>query len=195
MPSKRATSNSNQAGEPARRVIFLALALITLVSPVYGATPGTVQVAQTAIAISSHGTGSSASTANRYIQGSNPRKIVCQSREEAIVLGNSFARDTGAKLLLTSGTKSMEPLIHGRAYVVVQPLPYDRIIKGELLVYMGRPSAAKKDRTSMLHRTVLQDKGGWMMSGDNNRWTESWDRVTTTTYMGTVTAILEFPQV
>ncbi len=135
-------------------------------------------------------------TANHYSPGTNPRKIVCQSRDEALVLGNSLASDTGSVLFLTSGSKSMEPLIKGRAYVVVQTLPFDRIIKGELLVYLGHPSAANmQNPTCMLHRTVLQDKGGWIMSGDNNRWSESWDRVTKSTYIGTVTTILEFPQV
>ena len=34
-----------------------------------------------------------------------------------------------------------------------------------------------------------------MMSGDNNRWTESWDRVTPQTYVGTVVALFAFPNV
>ena len=33
-----------------------------------------------------------------------------------------------------------------------------------------------------------------MMSGDNNRWSESWDRVTEGNYMGKVVAIFAFPQ-
>ena len=46
----------------------------------------------------------------------------------------------------------------------------------------------------MLHRAVDRDSGGWIMSGDNNRWSERWDRVTPTTYMGTVVALVEFSQ-
>ena len=163
--------------------IVLLLALGTLATGGYAALPETAQVASTGRAV-----------ASRHAPGSTPRKIVCQSRAEALLLGNSVAREAGAKLLLTSGTRSMEPVIRGRVYVVAEPIPYDHITQGDLLVYMGRPTAAKPDRTSMLHRAVLRDKGGWLMSGDNNRWTESWDRVTPVTYVGTVTTILEFPQ-
>lgn len=88
----------------------------------------------------------------------------------------------------------MEPLIHGKAYVVVRKRPYDAITKGSVLVYMGRPSASKPDRVSMLHRTVTRDSGGWLMRGDNNARTESWDRVTPKNYLGMVEMILEYPQ-
>lgn len=175
----------NPHARPAHRGIVLLLALSTLATGGYAALPETAaQVAPTA----------PLAVAGRHTPGSTPRKIVCQSRAEALKLGNSVARDAGAKLLLTSGTRSMEPVIRGRVYVVAESIPYDHITKGDLLVYMGRPNGAKPDRTSMLHRAVLRDKGGWLMSGDNNRWTESWDRVTPVTYVGTVTTILEFPQ-
>jgi hypothetical protein len=123
-----------------------------------------------------------------------PQKILCQSCDEAQLLGNLRARETDATLLITSGTPSMEPLIRGQAYVLVQYLPYDTIAKGDLLVYQGRPNAAKADRVCMLHRAVMMDKGGWLMCGDNNRWTEVWDRVPPITYLGTVTTILDFSQ-
>jgi len=32
------------------------------------------------------------------------------------------------------------------------------------------------------------------MRGDNNRWTESWDRVTPKNYMGRAVALFTFPQ-
>jgi hypothetical protein len=87
----------------------------------------------------------------------------------------------------------MEPLIHGRTYAVVQNRPYASIKKRDLLVYLGRPDASKPDRLEMLHRAVEGDRHGWIMSGDNNRWSESWDRVTPKTYLGTVVALFEFP--
>jgi hypothetical protein len=191
-----AFSHSIPGGRPSHRIIFLSLVLIKLLTSGCTALPGANRTAQTATVISQHGNGPldlNRSVSQDY-PGVNPKKILCQSREEALQLGKSFARDTGANLLVTSGSNSMEPLIHGRTYVVVQPRPYDRISKGDLLVYQGRPDGAKPDRTCMLHRAVLQDKAGWLMSGDNNRWTESWDRVTPDTYQGTVTTILEFPQ-
>ncbi len=187
-------SHGGPQARQAHRGIFLLLALSTLATGGYAASPENTPVTQTALSISTGQTGPGQVVAGRHNRGSSPRKIVCQSRAEALQLGNSFARDAGAKLLLTSGTRSMEPVIRGRVYVVAEPIPYDRIIQGDLLVYLGRPDATKPDRTSMLHRAVLRDKGGWLMSGDNNRWTESWDRVTPVTYVGTVTTILEFPQ-
>ena len=192
-----AFSQSIPGGRPSHRIILLSLVLIKLLTSGCATLPGKSRIAQTATVLSQSGNGSVALNfaANLYYPGANPKKILCQSREEALQLGKSVARDTGANLLVTSGTKSMEPLIHGRSYVVVQPRPYYSISKGDLLVYQGRPDAAKQDRSCMLHRAVMQDKDGWLMSGDNNRWTESWDRVTPDTYQGTVTTILEFPQV
>jgi hypothetical protein len=40
----------------------------------------------------------------------------------------------------------------------------------------------------------LHDRYGWIMSGDNNRWSESWDRVTADNYIGTVVALFAYPQ-
>ena len=196
MKSTCAALTSNQENQPARRIAFLALglALVTLASSGCTALPLSEQVPQTATVINRHVAGADDGLPGEYTPGANPRKIICQSREEAAQLGHSLTLGTSASLLLTSGTHSMAPLIKGRAYVVVQKRSYDAIAKGALLVYMGRPDANKPDRTCMLHRAVMHDSGGWLMCGDNNRWAESWDRVTPTSYMGMVTAILEFPQ-
>jgi hypothetical protein len=123
-----------------------------------------------------------------------PAKTPCASRVAAFSAASLYAAKVGGSLILTSGTPSMEPLIHGRTYVVVQRLPYASIAKHDILLYKGRPDASKPDQKAMLHRAVLHDSYGWMMSGDNNRWSESWDRVTPDTYLGTVVAIFSFPQ-
>jgi hypothetical protein len=86
----------------------------------------------------------------------------------------------------------MEPLIHGRIYAVIQKRAYETIRKFDLLVYMGRPDASLPIRERMLHRAVKHDRHGWIMSGDNNRWSESWDRVTPNTYVGTVVALFAY---
>jgi hypothetical protein len=116
------------------------------------------------------------------------------SRIEAFAACQAYAAANGGSVVITSGTPSMEPLIHGKTYVVAQKRPYVLIAKGDLLVYMGRPDASKADRTRMLHRAVQSDRYGWLMSGDNNRWSESWDRVTPQTYLGVVVALFDFPQ-
>jgi hypothetical protein len=124
----------------------------------------------------------------------NPAKLEYATQRQAMLAASLFARSTGGSLIITSGTKSMEPLIHGKVYAVIAKRPYASIAKSDLLVYQGRPDASKSDRRTILHRAVLQDKYGWMMSGDNNRWSESWDRVTAENYVGTVVAIFAYPQ-
>jgi hypothetical protein len=124
----------------------------------------------------------------------NPAKLQYATQQQAMLAANIFARLSGGSLVLTSGTKSMEPLIHGKIYAVIAKRPYASIAKSDLLVYLGRPNAAKADRQTILHRAILQDTYGWMMSGDNNRWSESWDRVTSVNYVGTVVALFAFPQ-
>ena len=123
-----------------------------------------------------------------------PAKTQYASQHDALMAASLLATSIGGNLVLTSGTRSMEPLIHGKTYVVVAKHPYQAIAKQDILLYRGRPDAAKADRKTILHRAVLQDKYGWMMSGDNNRFSESWDRVTADNYLGTVVAIFAFPQ-
>ena len=140
--------------------------------------------------------GSLFSTVAAHAAGSAaaPAKLQFATQRQAMLAASLFARSTGGSLVLTSGTSSMEPLIHGKTYVVVAKRPYTSISKSDILLYQGRPDASKADRKTILHRAVLQDKYGWLMSGDNNRWSESWDRVTTANYEGTVVAIFAFPK-
>jgi hypothetical protein len=123
-----------------------------------------------------------------------PTRLVCSSQLDALLACENCATVNGGTVVTTSGTPSMEPLIHGKSYAVIVKRPYESIAKRDILVYMGRPDASKPDRMKMLHRAVLHDKYGWMMSGDNNRWSESWDRVTPETYVGIVVALFEYPQ-
>jgi hypothetical protein len=149
------------------------------------------RVVQTAVVLNHPGIGPALDGARAYLSEGNPLKIVCRTRAEAQQLANAYlAEYPGSALYVTSGS-SMEPFITARSLVVAQPRPYQQIQKGELLIYMGRPDADRADRTCMLHRAVLQDRDGWLMCGDNNRWTETWDRVTPANYMGTAVVVLE----
>lgn len=124
-------------------------------------------------------------------RGSAAVKRVYSSVEDAAAASQQVARDIGGAVMITSGTPSMEPLIHGRTYVVLKKQPYAQIQKSDILVYMGRLDPRSPQRTCTLHRAVDNDRYGWLMSGDNNRWTESWDRVTPDNYVGTVVMIFE----
>jgi hypothetical protein len=109
--------------------------------------------------------------------------------DEAAAASRKAAEQLGGSVMITSGSPSMEPLIHGCAYVVVRKQPFAAIHKSDLLVYMGRLDPHSLERTRTLHRAVDCDRYGWIMSGDNNRWSESWDRVTPDNYVGTVVMI------
>jgi hypothetical protein len=124
----------------------------------------------------------------------NPAKVQYETQRQAMLAAASYAKLTGGSLILTSGTHSMEPLIHGKTYAVIVKLPFSAITQRDLLVYHGRPNANKADTITILHRAVSHDKYGWLMSGDNNRYSESWDRVTPDNYAGTVVALFAFPQ-
>lgn len=123
-----------------------------------------------------------------------PAKTQCASKQEAFQAAQLYALLHGGLLVLTSGTPSMEPLIHGKTYVVVEKRPYASISLNDILMYQGRANANLPKTQAMLHRAVAHDRYGWMMRGDNNRYTESWDRVTPQTYVGTLVAIFSFPQ-
>jgi hypothetical protein len=149
---------------------------------------------QTGLILLAVGTLFSTATAATTTTSHDPIKAVYANQRQALLAATSFARLTGGSLILTSGTHSMEPLIHGKTYAVIVKRAYASISPRDLLVYQGRPNAAKADTLTILHRAVLHDRYGWLMSGDNNRWSESWDRVTTDNYAGTVIALFAFPQ-
>jgi hypothetical protein len=124
----------------------------------------------------------------------NPVKFKCANMQKALLAAKAFAQATRGSLILTSGTASMEPLIHGRVYVVLEKTPYEAITYKDILAYDGRLNADSPLHQTILHRTVGRDRFGWLMSGDNNRWSESWDRVTPANYLGRAVALFEFPQ-
>jgi hypothetical protein len=127
-------------------------------------------------------------------RGSGVLKLEFASHEAAAAAAELNARQLGGIVLCTSGTGSMEPLIPARpTYVVVAKPSFETLKRSDLLVYMGRLDARRADRTCTLHRAVEHDRLGWLMSGDHNRWTESWDRVTPENYIGKVLLILEAP--
>jgi hypothetical protein len=159
-----------------------------------GNTAGTAATIQTNAPLAAAAGPSGVDTPSRLTGMVTPAKHICPSQLDALLACESFATANGGTVVSTSGTPSMEPLIHGKTYAVVVRRPYESIAMRYLLVYMGRPDASKPDRLKMLHRAVLHDRYGWMMSGDNNRWSESWDRVTPETYVGIVVALFEYPQ-
>lgn len=102
----------------------------------------------------------------------------------------AYALAHNGQVIRTSGTPSMEPLIHGRCWVVVTRLPFSNIETGQVLLYRGsaRPNGAQ---ITILHRARVKDRYGWIMRGDNARIcaSETWQRVTPATLLGQLSAV------
>lgn len=112
---------------------------------------------------------------------------------ETHVVDNPFlfaaahAGRVGGRVYTVSYTGSMKPFLTGGECVVAVG-DYPSIKLGDVLIYEGtlNPYATP---TQIVHRAVDRDKGGWIMSGDNNAHTETWSRVKPENYRGTVVAI------
>lgn len=104
---------------------------------------------------------------------------------------HEWVRKNGGRVFRTAATGSMKPLLDGPAYVVAEAVPFDQVQKGDVLFYNGRIDRTKPDRQVLIHRAVMKDKHGWIMSGDANRYSENWDRVTPETLMGRAVVIFE----
>ncbi len=98
------------------------------------------------------------------------------------------AHDLGGIVYHVANTHSMEPLLQGDDYVVVDLAanhPYATLKAGQVITYHADwyPAAP------VTHRLVKQDQYGWVLSGDNNANSESGWRVTEKTYIGVVDSI------
>lgn len=171
------------------RFALLALSAVTFSYGSLHAREATARIAGTVGTASQVSLESSTSILDP--RGSAVIKQLCGSATEAADAARAAANAIGGDVLRTSGTPSMEPFIHGITYVVIEKVAYQTIRPADLLVYFGRTNPRRAERTCLLHRAVDHDRYGWLMSGDNNRWSESWDRVTPENYVGRVTMIFE----
>lgn len=96
------------------------------------------------------------------------------------------AARVGGRPLRVAFTGSMRPHLHG-GEVVVAVADYGAIQAGSVVCYEGQMGDGVT--RMIIHRAVQKDKGGWIMSGDNNAVSETWQRVVPANYLGTVIAI------
>jgi len=122
--------------------------------------------------------------AERY-KDRNPVVVVHETAEDARKAAYSEASGLKGRVYRTVGTPSMEPFITGQVYVVGVPKPYDQLQQGEIANY--RPKFA--NGSIVIHRLIQKDKGGWIGSGDNNRWSESNERIKQDNYLDAVVKI------
>ncbi len=101
-----------------------------------------------------------------------------------------------AHIVSTSGTPSMEPFIHGRTWVVVDPnVPYEEIRTDDCIEYVSHDaSQGIRDGTYVLHVVAAIDSGGFIMAGINNVASESASRVRRPDYIGKLLFVADWPQ-
>lgn len=90
------------------------------------------------------------------------------------------AIDVGGNYFAVKDTHSMEPVLLGGDYVVIQPVSFSNLVVGNIVAY----NAEWYNNQPVVHRIVGIDSEGLIMSGDNNPTSESRFRVTTKNYIG-----------
>lgn len=129
------------------------------------------------------------SPAERY-KDRNPVVVAGKSANEAEQVARANATAKKARIYRILDTGSMYPLIRGGQFVVGEPTPYGELQVGDIINYKPEWNGGKP----AIHRIVAKDKGGFLLSGDNNPRTESWMRVTPENYLDRVTTIYDHPE-
>ncbi len=93
------------------------------------------------------------------------------------------ANASGGYVSYTTGI-SMEPAIITPCYSVVVPTPWESLQEGDIAIYLPKWHSGM-----VIHRCVQKDSGGWIMSGDNNSRSESWERMTKDNYFGKLQSV------
>ncbi len=111
--------------------------------------------------------------------------ITFKHDSEAIALESAAteASKAGGYVSLTRGV-SMEPAIITPCYSVIVHTPWESLEVGDIAVYLPKWSSGL-----VIHRCVQKDAGGWIMSGDNNAISESWERMTPANYFGKLQSV------
>ena len=114
-------------------------------------------------------------------------QIETHAVDDPFAAAAAHAGRVGGRVYTVSFTGSMKPLLQGGEKVVAVG-EFPAVRKGDVLIYEGALNPYGPT-TTIVHRAVQKDAGGWIMSGDNNAHTETWGRVTALNYRGTVIAI------
>jgi hypothetical protein len=112
-----------------------------------------------------------------------------ENLEKAKAAALAHALKIDGRIFDVANTGSMRPTIDGTPFVVGEKAPYETLKEGDIITYNPKWNKGK----SIMHRLVKKDKGGWIASGDNNKRSESWERVTPETYDSKIVAVYRFP--
>lgn len=135
------------------------------------------------------------------LQANLPPKVLCASDGEAGMKALLWQMENpGGRIVPVLGTGSMAPFIpaapQGRnpmetvvAMLGVVRVPFDSIREGDLLTYTADFSQGHP----VCHVAAKKEGRGWIMSGLNNRYSETWTRVTEETYIAKVVVVWVWP--
>lgn len=123
-----------------------------------------------------------------------PVRLVCADQATALALAGPAAAipvlGTGSMApYIPSALPGRDPLATIVAYAVLDTTAtFDGLTVGALVVYT--PAWAQR---AVLHQAAARDAGGWIMSGLHNTRSETWERLTPATYVGTVARVYVWP--
>jgi signal peptidase I len=123
----------------------------------------------------------------RY-KASNP--VLEETDESHFDVAKRDYPDGGYKIYQVAPTGSMQPTMDGGDYVIAVKMPYEDLKEGDIINYTPKWN----NGGLVVHRLVQKDKGGWIASGDANKRSESWERVTPETYRDKAVKIVRKPK-
>lgn len=123
-----------------------------------------------------------------YAPHINPTVIACVDRDQAETAAKTFAYSLPASLIypIDGTTGSMFPLIpRQECFAVAKRVAWADVKLGTVVIYRPQWNL----RQPVCHRLVAKDGLGFIASGDANKRSESWERVTEETFDSEVIAI------
>lgn len=129
-------------------------------------------------------------TVPQYKRYESMNPPLLESDESPYTIGLKEYPNGDFQVFSVADTGSMHPTLAGSDYLLAQKVKYDDLKEGEIVIYNPKWNNGK----STVHRLVQKDKGGWIMSGDNNKRSESWERMTPETYTAKAIKIIRKPK-
>ncbi|HWA88275.1 MAG TPA: signal peptidase I [Opitutus sp.] len=119
----------------------------------------------------------------RVTEGESPHSAL--SAEAALAAARAVAAQIkGAEVLTVMPTGSMRPMFDERAFIVVEPTPFEELKVGDIITY-----AHPELHVLVVHRILEKMRGGYWTKGDHNERPDD-VYVTRKNYMKRVFAII-----
>lgn len=115
--------------------------------------------------------------------GESPRPVQAPAPEAWQQAGRIAAHNPGSFVLVGTG-RSMQPLYAPGTILVLQPLPFNQLKRGQTVIYRSRESKV------VAHVLVAKARDGWRAQGLNNR-THDMEPVRSGNLVGVVVAAFQ----